>query len=88
MKYKFLGNTAKVGLVSELCFGTMTFGGDGYFEVIGKLQQEEGTALVKQLWITGSTSSTPVARVFLTANPKRLWTGIQQAGHQHVAMWW
>lgn len=45
MKYKFLGNTGV--LVSELCFGTMTFGGDGYFEVIGKLQQEEGSALVK-----------------------------------------
>lgn len=45
MKYKFLGNTGV--LVSELCFGTMTFGGDGYFEVIGKVQQDEGTALVK-----------------------------------------
>ncbi len=45
MKYNFLGNTGV--LVSELCFGTMTFGGDGYFEVIGKVQQDEGTALVK-----------------------------------------
>jgi aryl-alcohol dehydrogenase-like predicted oxidoreductase len=45
MKYKFLGNTGV--LVSELCFGTMTFGGEGYWEVIGTLQQEEGSALVK-----------------------------------------
>ena len=45
MKYNFLGDTGV--LVSELCFGTMTFGGDGYFEVIGKVQQDEGTALVK-----------------------------------------
>lgn len=45
MKYKLLGNTGV--LVSELCFGTMTFGGDGYFEAIGKLQQEEGSAMVK-----------------------------------------
>lgn len=51
MKYKFLGNTGV--LVSELCFGTMTFGGDGYFEVIGKLQQEEGTALVKTAFDSG-----------------------------------
>ncbi|CAG4990870.1 1-deoxyxylulose-5-phosphate synthase YajO [Dyadobacter sp. CECT 9275] len=45
MKYKFLGNTGV--LVSELCLGTMTFGGNGYWEAIGKLQQEEGTTLVK-----------------------------------------
>ncbi|WP_221390416.1 aldo/keto reductase [Dyadobacter sp. NIV53] len=51
MKYKFLGNTGV--LVSELCFGTMTFGGDGYWEAIGKLQQEEGTALVKTAWESG-----------------------------------
>jgi aryl-alcohol dehydrogenase-like predicted oxidoreductase len=51
MKYNFLGNTGV--LVSELCFGTMTFGGDGYFEVIGKVQQDEGTALVKTALDTG-----------------------------------
>jgi aryl-alcohol dehydrogenase-like predicted oxidoreductase len=45
MKYKFLSNTGV--LVSELCFGTMTFGGEGYWEAIGRLQQEEGSALVK-----------------------------------------
>jgi aryl-alcohol dehydrogenase-like predicted oxidoreductase len=45
MKYKFIGSTGV--LVSELCFGTMTFGGDGYFEVIGKVQQDEATDLVK-----------------------------------------
>lgn len=45
MKYKFLSNTGV--LVSELCFGTMTFGGDGYWEAIGRLQQDEGSALVK-----------------------------------------
>ncbi|PWJ57184.1 aryl-alcohol dehydrogenase-like predicted oxidoreductase [Dyadobacter jejuensis] len=51
MEYKFLGNTGV--LVSELCFGTMTFGGEGYWEAIGKLQQEEGTALVKTAWEHG-----------------------------------
>ena len=43
MKYKFFGNTGLV--VSELCFGTMTFGGDGIWKNIGDLQEEECTAL-------------------------------------------
>ena len=51
MKYKFLGNTGV--LVSELCFGTMTFGGDGYWEAMGKLQQEEGNTLVKTAFDSG-----------------------------------
>lgn len=41
MNYNFIGNTGL--LVSELCFGTMTFGGQngGIWENIGKLQQKE-----------------------------------------------
>ena len=45
MKYNFLGNTGMV--VSELCFGTMTFGGKGYWEAIGKVQQQEVNDLMK-----------------------------------------
>lgn len=46
MKYKILGNT---GLkVSELCLGTMTFGGKGYWTAIGQLQQEPVDELVKR----------------------------------------
>lgn len=47
MKYNFLGNTGLV--VSELCFGTMTFGGGngGIWEAIGKLQQQEVNDLMK-----------------------------------------
>jgi aryl-alcohol dehydrogenase-like predicted oxidoreductase len=45
MKYNFLGNTGLV--VSELCFGTMTFGGKGYWEAIGKIQQNEVDDLMK-----------------------------------------
>lgn len=47
MKYNFLGNT---GLkVSELCLGTMTFGGSeaGIWGHIGNLQQQEVDALMK-----------------------------------------
>jgi aryl-alcohol dehydrogenase-like predicted oxidoreductase len=45
MKYNFLGNTGLA--VSELCFGTMTFGGKGYWEAIGKIQQQGVNDLVK-----------------------------------------
>lgn len=46
MKYNLLGNT---GLkVSELCLGTMTFGGKGYFKVIGSLGQDVADELVKR----------------------------------------
>jgi aryl-alcohol dehydrogenase-like predicted oxidoreductase len=45
MKYNFLGNTGVV--VSELCFGTMTFGGKGYWEAIGAIQQQEVNELIK-----------------------------------------
>lgn len=46
MKYNFLGNTGL--LVSELCFGTMTFGGsEGIWEHVGKVQQDEVNDLMK-----------------------------------------
>ena len=45
MKYNLLGNT---GLkVSELCLGTMTFGGRGMWTNIGALPQEKVNTLVK-----------------------------------------
>ncbi|OHD69411.1 MAG: aldo/keto reductase [Spirochaetes bacterium RBG_16_49_21] len=45
MKYNQMGKTGV--LVSELCLGTMTFGGKGYWEAIGKMQQDEVNQLVK-----------------------------------------
>jgi aryl-alcohol dehydrogenase-like predicted oxidoreductase len=46
MRYNALGQTGL--LVSELCLGTMTFGGDqGMWGHIGKLGQDEADALVK-----------------------------------------
>ncbi|HXD79018.1 MAG TPA: aldo/keto reductase [Puia sp.] len=46
MKYRLLGNT---GLrVSELCLGTMTFGGKGWAQMIGKLDQQAVDAIVKR----------------------------------------
>ncbi|MEO8712826.1 MAG: aldo/keto reductase [Parafilimonas sp.] len=46
MKYNFLGNT---GLkVSELCLGTMTFGGKGYWAAIGELRQQAVDDILKR----------------------------------------
>ncbi|UIJ45360.1 aldo/keto reductase [Sphingomonas cannabina] len=45
MRYKPLGRTGL--FVSELCLGTMTFGGQGMFARIGDLQQADADALVK-----------------------------------------
>jgi len=46
MKFNLLGNT---GLkVSELCLGTMTFGGRGFWTAIGTLPQAEVNVLMKQ----------------------------------------
>jgi aryl-alcohol dehydrogenase-like predicted oxidoreductase len=45
MRYRQLGNTGM--FVSEICLGTMTFGGKGSFYVhVGKLDQKDVTAIV------------------------------------------
>src|SRR5438552_624695 len=46
MRYRTLGRSGLI--VSELCLGTMTFGGgEGMWRVVGQLQQDEADALVK-----------------------------------------
>ncbi len=45
MKFKQLGKTGV--LLSELCLGTMTFGGKGYWKAIGELPEDEVTQLIK-----------------------------------------
>ena len=44
MRYKTLGNTGLA--VSEICLGTMTFGGKGYWTAIGTLDQSVADAIV------------------------------------------
>jgi aryl-alcohol dehydrogenase-like predicted oxidoreductase len=44
MRYHVLGNTGL--FVSELCLGTMTFGGKGFWEVVGKLGSKEVEKIV------------------------------------------
>ncbi len=53
MRYRKLGRTGLV--VSEICLGTMTFGGDGFWKVIGALEQETSTKLVKSAFDQGVT---------------------------------
>jgi aryl-alcohol dehydrogenase-like predicted oxidoreductase len=45
MKYKPLGTTGV--LVSELCLGTMTFGGKGFWQSIGQMPQDEVNGIVR-----------------------------------------
>lgn len=53
MKYNLLGNTGL--LVSEICFGTMTFGGSngGIWTNIGKIQQDEVNSLMQTVVESG-----------------------------------
>ena len=46
MRYRLLGRTGLY--VSELCLGTMTFGAQGFWKVMGGLEQDAATALIKQ----------------------------------------
>src|ERR1700744_1990259 len=47
MKYNQLGNTGL--FVSEICLGTMTFGGGaGFWKVVGELQQKDASTLVSR----------------------------------------
>ena len=51
MRYRLLGRTGLY--VSELCLGTMTFGDQGWWKVMGALGQDGATALVKQAFDAG-----------------------------------
>jgi aryl-alcohol dehydrogenase-like predicted oxidoreductase len=53
MHYNYVGKTGL--LVSELCFGTMTFGGQnaGIWETIGKLQQKEVNEMLTAVIASG-----------------------------------
>jgi aryl-alcohol dehydrogenase-like predicted oxidoreductase len=46
MKYNQLGNTGL--FVSEICLGTMTFGGQGFFKAVGEVQQKDATGIVSR----------------------------------------
>ncbi len=51
MKYRLLGRTGLY--VSEMCLGTMTFGDQGFWKIMGALGQDQATGLVKQAFDAG-----------------------------------
>jgi aryl-alcohol dehydrogenase-like predicted oxidoreductase len=51
MKYRLLGRTGL--FVSEMCLGTMTFGDQGFWKVMGALGQDSVNTLVKQAFDEG-----------------------------------
>jgi len=51
MRYNLLGQTGLY--VSEICLGTMTFGGEGYWGNMGKLQLDDVTNIVKKSFDAG-----------------------------------
>ena len=53
MRYRKLGRTGLA--VSEICLGAMTFGGDGFWKVIGALDQDAVSKLVKGAFDKGVT---------------------------------
>jgi aryl-alcohol dehydrogenase-like predicted oxidoreductase len=53
MKYRKLGRTGLV--VSEICLGTMTFGGGGFWKVIGAVEQAEVDQLMRNAFDKGVT---------------------------------
>ena len=51
MRYRLLGRTGLY--VSEICLGTMTYGGKGRWEVVGKLGVAEAQAQIKAAFDVG-----------------------------------
>ncbi len=78
MNYNLLGNTGV--LVSELCFGTMTFGGQGFWEAIGKQTQDEATDLLKTA-VDAGINFIDTANIYSSGQSETLLgEGLQQAG--------
>ena len=85
MRYNLLGRTGLY--VSELCLGTMTFGGKGYWEQIGRVPIDVVTDMMKtafdaginfyrhrqRLFLRLSRSSSPVRRSRSWAFPGTSW---------------
>ena len=69
MKYNYLSQTGLA--VSELCFGTMTFGGSGYWEAIGSLKQNTVNDLMK-IVIDSGINFIDTANVYSYGESERL----------------
>jgi aryl-alcohol dehydrogenase-like predicted oxidoreductase len=69
MKYNQMGNTGL--FVSEICVGTMTFGGQGMFKVVGEVDQKGATAIVARS-IEAGVNFFDTADVYSQGNSEKL----------------
>ena len=69
MRYRLLGRTGLY--VSELCLGTMTYGGTGFWEQIGSLSQTAVTEQVKTAF-EGGVNMIDTANVYSLGESERL----------------
>jgi aryl-alcohol dehydrogenase-like predicted oxidoreductase len=78
MRYRLLGNTGLY--VSELCLGAMTFGAQGFWKVMGGLQQSEVDALVSVSFAQGVNFFDTANVYSLGESEKLLGQAIKNAG--------
>lgn len=78
MKMKRLGRTGLI--VSELCLGTMTFGGTGMWKAVGQTQQDEADTIFKAA-LDGGINFIDTANIYSTGESEEI-TGqaIKNAG--------
>ena len=69
MKYNQLGNTGL--FVSEICLGTMTFGGQGMFKIVGEVDQKGATGIVSRSLEAG-VNFLDTADVYSMGNSEKL----------------
>ena len=78
MKYNLLGRTGLY--VSEMCLGTMTFGGEGFWANMGKVQIDEVKRLVKGAFDAGVNFMDTANVYSFGASETLLGEAIQQLG--------
>ena len=83
MKYRRLGHTGL--FVSEICFGAMTFGGRGFWSVVGKLGQEEADRLVFRALDEG-VNFFDTADVYSEGESERLLGNALGTQRQHIVL--
>lgn len=79
MRYNLLGNTGLY--VSELCLGAMTFGGKGFWEVVGKLGNKEAETLVGTA-LDGGVNFVDTADVYSEGESEKLLGGAIASLHR------
>ena len=83
MKYHRLGQTGL--FVSELCFGAMTFGGRGFWSVIGDHSQEDADRLVGRA-LDGGVNFFDTADVYSEGESERLLGKALGSQRRHIVL--